>query len=153
MARLISCLVLFLLLSSCGKDRMFFEKKEVSPEGWPYSQEIQFQVEVEDTTGAYDLELHIEHDRSYSYQNTYLNIVTEFPDGEKTEQVLSIELVDDFGQWIGNCKGTDCEAVVDLIKRISFQLPGNYGFLISQHSREESLKGVKSISLGVTKSK
>ncbi len=153
MTRFISCYILFLLLSSCGKDRMFFQKNEVSPEGWPYNQEIDFQVEVDDTTGSYDLELHIEHDRSFSYQNIYLDIITVFPDGRKTEQELSVELADDFGQWTGNCKGTDCEVVVDLIKKISFQLPGNYGFLISQHSREESLKGIKSISLGVAKSK
>jgi len=149
MKNLIYIASVLLMLSSCGRERIFHEKKEVSAQGWRQLDGAAFTTEITDTTGRYDLVLEVEHERSFSYQNLYLNIITAFPSGEKTEQLLSIEMTDEYGQWIGDCKGSDCTVVVDLIKGIAFKDPGSYGFEVQQHSREEDLLGIKAISLGI----
>ena len=143
---LLSMLSLGILLS-CEPQPFYEEKIELGTDGWATETPLSFKTEIQDTAIIYNLELVIEHTPDYRYQNIYLNIKTLFPHQDSREERLSIDLADKKGKWIGKCNSKSCKCKVYLLDNFKFPTPGNYGFELSQDTREETLTNIRSLTL------
>ena len=95
------------------------------------------------------MHLEIEHSDQYSFQNVYLKIVTQFPEGKRIQEQLSIDLAEKSGRWLGKCRGDKCRVKVFLLESFRFPEIGKYSFILAQHTREENLEGIHNIGLSV----
>ena len=93
--------------------------------------------------------LNIDHNTSFSFQNLYINITTEFPNSESKEERLSIDLAEQIGKWVGDCNAEKCKTKVYLLENFKFSDPGQYTFTMEQFSRQENLKDINSLQLQI----
>jgi gliding motility-associated lipoprotein GldH len=134
-----------LSFSSCGPNYIFDTKKEISEAGWAYADPASFSFSIEDTAKIYNLWLEVGHTPSYASQNLYTRIQTVFPDGNKLKEVVSLELADKSGQWLGTCNGQTCALKVPLQMGTYFNQIGEYTLELEQFMRRDSLKGISNL--------
>ena len=144
---------LFILLLGCGPAYTFQENIEIPQEGWTYPDTLCFHFEIQDTLMHYNLWLDIQHETSYPFQNIYTQFHTRYPDGSGKDQVLSIELADQSGQWNGTCRGNRCTLHIPLQNNAYFNQKGSYAICIEQYMRECPLPGIHSIQLAIERVK
>jgi gliding motility-associated lipoprotein GldH len=137
------------LLIACNDGVHFSEETRWENGRWAYADSVRFEVEFADTSKAWDLTLLIDHAPDFAYQNLYARIRTTFPDETDTEQVLSLQLSDKTGLWLGKCSGQLCRARIPLNEGVRMPQPGHYSFEFVQHSREDSLQGIYAVGLDV----
>jgi len=140
---------LFILFYSCDETPFFESKIEIPEAIWSYNYVPSFTVPVKDTSQKQDLYLELKHSPDFSYQNLYLKINTEFPNGEIKEEQLSINLANNSGDWIGKCQGESCMIQIYMLEKFKFAEPGEYKFSFEQYSREDNLKGIQSLNFKI----
>ncbi len=145
---LLSLLVLMLFsFFSCGESYLFEKTHKIEKEGWNYENALAYSFEITDTTKIYNLLLEVEHSVDYAYQNCYFKIYTQFPSGEKTNQLLSIDLADGIGRWQGDCGSTSCSVLLDIQKQAFFNTLGKHTITLEQYMRKNPLKGIESLAI------
>ena len=132
-------------LPSCSDNLVYEKEYEISDKVWIYSDTLNFDFEVEDTIALYSLSLEIEHSADYSFQNLYTKIYTKFPQGERIEEVLSLELADNIGNWVGNCSGEVCQLIIPIQENVYFNQNGHYQITMEQFMRTGTLTGIHSV--------
>lgn len=138
----------FCILTACQDSNLFYQDDHVIESGkWAYEDQANFSVEIPDTVSYYDLILEIDHDAEFSFQNIYMEIKTQFPDGKSNEDLISLELADKTGRWIGKCNSKKCVAPFRLKENIRFSQKGNHRFTLTQHTRESNLTGIHKIGM------
>lgn len=136
-----------LLLVSCGENYVFEKTYEIEKEEWNYANTLDYSFEIDDTTKIYNLLLEVTHSVDYSYQNCYFKIYTKFPSGEKTDQLLSVDLADGVGRWQGECSGESCTTLFDIQKQSFFNALGTHTITLEQYMRKDPLKGIQSLAI------
>ena len=137
------------LLSACGPNYIIDEDFEVPKEGWTYRDTVDFVFEIHDTTHIYNLYLEVEHAMDYPFQNLYTQIYTKFPTGERIREMVSLELADQTGLWMGDCNSTDCTLNIPIQQGAYFNATGTYKITIEQFMRRDPLPGVHRLSFRI----
>ena len=137
----------FFFCVSCGENYLFDKKISLEKGEWSYDNSLDFTFDITDTTHIYNLLLEVDHSIDYAYQNCYFKIHTQFPSGEKTEQLLSIDLADGVGRWQGDCSGESCTVLLDIQKKAFFNALGEHTITLEQYMRKNPLKGIKSLAI------
>jgi gliding motility-associated lipoprotein GldH len=138
------------LLSSCGKTSLCDKKYDLPQQTWVYQDTLNFGFEVKDTMTLYDMVLNIKHQSDYAYRNVYTKIHTQFPDNQRIQQVLSLDVSEPSGKSVGKCSGGKCSVEVVLQPDAFFNKVGKYQITLAQFMRTDSLKGIESIAFRVT---
>lgn len=141
--------LLWLTFTSCGQGPLFEEKQEISNAQWTLDDTIRFQAILSDTAQWYDVFLNVHHLPEFTYQNLYVKAITVFPDGSAADQILSLQLADEFGVWEGECSGKSCIAPVTLSEKVQIPQPGEYEFKFIQYSRQDTLDGISALGLEI----
>ena len=134
-------------LFSCGKSYLFEQTYEIEKGEWNYENTLDYTFEITDTTKIYNLLLEVGHSVDYAYQNCYFKIYTQFPSGEKTAQLLSIDLADGIGRWQGDCGSKSCTVLLDIQKQAFFNGLGLHTITLEQYMRKNLLKGIESLAI------
>lgn len=152
MSRAIGLLALLSLglLTACGPAVVYEHTEPIGEGAWYYADSINFDFTIPDTLRTYDLRLSVEHDRTFPYQNFYVNIRTGFPSGKRTAQSVSLQLAGDFGAWLGNCGGESCKLEIPVLSGARFDQVGDFNIVVAQHTRDEPLEGIRALGLRVT---
>ncbi len=138
-----------LFVLSC-KSKVILDKEiQIPKQIWSQREIISFEWNVNDTTGTYNMELNIEHDVNFPFQNQYVLINTIFPDQVKKEQLLSLELFDTGGKPYGVCSSNTCSTNLLLQQKIKFPMIGTYQMQIKQFGRDTALQGVHQLHLRI----
>lgn len=120
---------------------------------WKYADTIHFAFDIQDTIPAFDIMLNVSHSSDFSSGNMYVLIHTKFPDGHHVEYPVSLNLADQRGQWLGKCNNEVCNTLLQLSGKVFFNQTGQYVIGIRQHSRKESVTGIKALELIVQRHK
>ena len=141
----------FILFYACAETPFFESKIDIPDAVWSYNYKPSFTVPVTDTTQKQDLFLELKHSPEFGYQNLYLKINTQFPNGEIKEEQLSIDLANNMGDWIGKCNGANCQINIYLLENFKFSEPGDYKFSFEQYSRSDKLEGIQSLNFKINR--
>lgn len=136
-----------IFLGACTKEYMFKEYKDIDPTGWAYEKPVSFEFEIKDTSKVYELILDVAHADTFAFENAYVKISTEFPNGTKTEQQLSLELAAKNGIWNGKCSSGECQVLINLQQSVVFAQLGKYKVIFEQYGRNPVLKGISKLGL------
>ncbi len=141
---------LALVLSSCSRDTLVNEYKEIARDGWNWSQPVEFPFAIEDTRIQYNFFLNLRISGNYKFSNIYVLVHLKDPDGKITTQRIPYTLADDEGNWLGKGLGDIVTFEMPMFTK-SFSKPGNYSIRIEQNMRDEKLQGVMEAGLRVNR--
>lgn len=130
---------------SCSKERIILEKEALIKEntGWIFSDSLSVDFSISDTSRFYAMRFQLDFDPQFNYENVYTRIHTQFPDGKRISQILSLQLTNEIGAWAGDCNKNECHVEIPLQERIIFPYTGNYKISIAQYTRTDTLEGIK----------
>jgi gliding motility-associated lipoprotein GldH len=144
--KVISSVLLVVLLASC-EEKPYFSKKIDLGGNWNYSEELIFPMEIEQLDQTFDLILSLTYGIDFAYQNIYVKIVTQYPNGKEDEDILSLNLTNGSGLFLGDCSSSKCEIDLLLQEKFKFNEKGKYVITIIQNGREENINEVYSAAL------
>ncbi|MBA3647333.1 MAG: gliding motility lipoprotein GldH [Chitinophagales bacterium] len=137
------------LLFSCDKNRIYEKNIPIEKNIWDSKVIALYPVEISDTSLLYNIYVNIRHTDNYPYQNIWLNIGTEFPDGNKATKRIEVMLSTDAGKWFGEGLGDIWDYRSMIEENAYFQQPGLYTFSIEQNMRADPLPGIMSAGLRI----
>jgi gliding motility-associated lipoprotein GldH len=153
--KIINCSFLFfLLLIFTACERFLYDENKKIPEAvWAYKDLMEFNFEITDTVSLYNIYLEVKHDAVYNAQNIYAKVYVTFPDAKERNQLVSLELADNRGEWLGKCSAKSCTRRIPFMPNASFDQIGKYKLKFEQFTRQEKVKGIESLRMIVEKIK
>jgi gliding motility-associated lipoprotein GldH len=138
------------LSTACNKEKILFEKEYAWQDAtWRHSDTLNFAFDIADTMALYDIVVTIKHRTDYPYQNIYSQIFTKFPTGERTKQLINVDLADNTGKWNGEGSGKTRSYDVDIQQNAFFNQSGKHVIKLEQFMRTEALASVESVALRI----
>lgn len=152
-----SVLVFFIaiILFSCDKKRVFDEYKSVGA-AWHKDSVVSFNLPDLDSTKRYDLFINIRDNNNYPYNNLFLIVSLELPNGFTKVDTLEYQMADPDGTLLGDGFSDIKESKLFYKENVRFR--GKYKMNIKQAVRENgkvpgvtSLEGITDVGLRIEK--
>lgn len=134
--RIKNSLLLFfvaVLLFSCDKKRVFDEYKSVGS-AWNKDSIVTFDLPVLDSTKRYNLFINLRDNDNYKYNNIFLIVSLEMPNGFTKVDTLEYQMADTNGELLGNGFTDIKESKLYYKENVRFR--GKYKVHIKQAVRE-----------------
>lgn len=159
MMRLLTIGCLVCLLAGCDTVDLYERTVAIKGQAWASSQKPQFRFDIKDTTAAYNLYVLVRHSARYHYNNIWINVATQDPDGKASRVQYELPLAGKSGadgqlQWLGSGMDDIYEhriALTPLDQTFQFRKAGTYTFTIEHLMREDPLEQVLNIGLRIEK--
>ena len=136
-----------ILLFSCDKKRVFDEYKSVGSD-WHKDSIITFDLPVLDSTKRYDLFVNLRDNNNYPFNNLFLIVAIEMPNGFTKVDTLEYQMANPDGTLLGNGFTDIKESKLYLKEGVKFR--GKYKVHIKQAVRESGkIPGVQELE-GIT---
>lgn len=149
-----ACLFFLLTgLCSCSSEYLYQSQQPIPAEQWMYQDSVRFQFQVPDTITRYDFYLDMEYDAAYPFQNLYLRLSTDYPNGRRLSKVRSFDLFDAHGEVLGKSTSGHYRLRTPLQENAYFNAEGQYTVTVAQYTRLDSLPGIRAIGLAVARRK
>src|SRR5690349_9871695 len=147
MKYLILLLPALFLLTSCKRDVLVSEKWKFDDGQWLAADVKKMKIQAPDTSQVFRLDLEVEHNEKYAYQNLYVRTVTTYPSGKEVKSISSLELSNPDGSWAGQCsgEGKSCTILLPLQQHFTFPEVGEYTWTIEQYMRTDTVTGINKI--------
>jgi gliding motility-associated lipoprotein GldH len=140
--------VIVCLSTACKKEHLLFEKEYAWKDAnWRQSDTLNFAFDIADTMALYDIVLTVKHRTDYPFQNIYTQISTKFPEGQRPQQLINVDLADNTGTWNGTGSGKARSYDVDIQQNAFFNQAGKYVITLEQFMRTDALAGIESVAL------
>ncbi len=142
-------LFITLLLFSCDKKRVFDDYKSVG-DAWKKDSIVTFEFEQKDTLKPYNLFVNIRSNNDYQFNNLFLIISMEHPDGLTKVDTLEYEMANPDGTLMGEGFSDIKESKLFYKEKVRFPKGGNYTVTIQQAVRQTGkIPGVEALN-GIT---
>lgn len=138
-------------LFACDQSRVYEKNLSIKNGNWSRKDKAQFEFEIIDSTGLYDLYLNFRHAGDFPYRNIYLFTQTTGPDGRKAIDTAQMILADSKGRWMGKGIGDLYDYQFKFKQAVQFPRSGAYTFQIQQGMRDFVLPSVSDIGIRVEK--
>lgn len=144
------CLILF-SLSSCDNQRVLEEYAALENSTWEYEEAVAFETEIKDTSATYNLLVNVRHNGLYSYQNLWVMVAIEGPDGKPTLKRKELILAEKDGRWIGSGLGDLLDVQETVLKHFKIKEAGVYKLAIRHDMRINSVQNVEAVGIRLEK--
>lgn len=153
--KIITILLLSSLLCSCHSKGIYNTYLSLPNKGWHQDSALTFTFDIEDTTQAYNILLHVRHTERYPYQNMWLIIDRLSRDtiAHQTSfyptDTIEFYLADNRGVWLGNGRNGIMDMPVLYENTIRFPHKGCYEITLRHGMRTDYLQGVHDVGVQV----
>lgn len=143
MNKILSFVLLVSIISfiGCGDSPVYSKYLSVE-EPWKHESPLQYEIDIKSETEYYNLVLALSYGTDFGYQNLYVKITTEYPNKSTAEDIVSFNLTDGSGSFLGDCNSSKCVADIFLQENFRFQSSGKHIIRIYQNSRDPELEGI-----------
>lgn len=145
--KLITGFAIFWLFSACSSRPVYDEKVTLPENGWNKDSAIVFKPRIKEAKKPYNIELTVDNNIDYNYQNLWLKYWVVGPEKKAITDSVNIFLVNKNGKWIGDFSGGIHNRHVILRRGVGFANAGQYEFQFIQWMRKKRLQGIKEIGL------
>lgn len=128
----------------CGHSPKYSKKQTITNGQWEYEDPLIYDFDIESAEVLHDLFFSIKFGTDFGYQNLYIKIITEYPTKESIEDVVSLNLTNGAGSFLGDCNSSSCTTDILLQESFRFMETGKHTIKIYQHSRDAILESVLS---------
>ena len=142
-------LVLLVTLVSCDKKQVFDEYKEFDGT-WKKNKKVSFTFEQKDTVTAFNLFLNVRNNNEYPYENLFLIVSLNQPDGKVMVDTLEYKMAYDDGTLMGTGFSDIKESKLWYKENYSFEKAGKYTLDVVHAVRQTGkVQGVSDL-IGIT---
>ena len=150
----LSIVAISILSSGCDSRRVFENNIEFRDRSWKIAEPAQFEFQIADTTGRYNLLMNIRNSIDYPYARIFVNYDLRGNDSLTLSKKMIAEYL--FDQKTGRPFGsTGIGDIYDhqflLLKDYSFARPGVYKIKLSQFMRMDTIPGILAVGVRVEK--
>ncbi|MFV8356390.1 gliding motility lipoprotein GldH [Flavobacterium sp. XS1P32] len=140
-------LLVIIIFSSCDKKRVFDEYKSVGS-AWHKDSIVTFNLPELDSTKRYDLFINVRDNNDYQFNNLFLIVALELPNGFTKVDTLEYQMAEPDGTLLGNGFSDLKESKLFYKENVRFR--SKYKVYIKQAVRENGkVLGVKALD-GIT---
>jgi len=139
--------IMAIALISCDNELYKAESKRIEGGTWNKDEVIIIPMGVKDTTSTFDYFVTLRNTEDYPYENIFLFIDLEFPNGRTLRDTLGVDLTTVDGRWKGKGAGSSYDNRILVNRKMRFPLMGEYVFRIRQAMRVEELEGVQTVGI------
>lgn len=143
-------LVGLVLLSSCGEQPHYEKVYSFDSKKWSQDVKPDFKVKIDDVSVPYSFVINLRTTTDYKYNNLWIFLKTETPDGTVERLPFQIIVANPDGSWAGTKTGTIVESSLDFQARM-MPMKGEYTFTIEQGITESQIDEVLDIGFRVEK--
>ena len=144
-------LLLFFVLSSCDKTRIFEENKVIPENVWNKDSIMKFEVPIADALTPTKFYINVRNADGFPYANLFLFIKTTFPNGKTANDTLNCILADDKGNWLGSGMGDIYDNQIPFKRNVRFPLAGKYIFEIQHGMPLDNVPLIMDVGLRIEK--
>ena len=138
-----------LLYTNCDKKRVYDEYHKVG-DSWNKDSIVEFALPKMDSTQTYNLFVNLRNNKNYEFNNLYVLVNMEFPNGLTKVDTLEYEMADADGNLLGDGFSDVKDSKLWYKENIRFVPPGEYKVRIQHAMRKNgSIEGEKELK-GVT---
>ncbi len=145
-------LVLFTVigLSSCSRNAVFQEYKNMDDALWNKDSIINFSFDSADTISKNNIYINIRNNMDYEFSNLFLIVGIQFPDNYHIVDTLEYEMTDKNGRFLGTGISDVKENKLEYKTNVSFPSVGKYTIDVQQAMRKnQNVEGVVNLN-GIT---
>jgi gliding motility-associated lipoprotein GldH len=138
------------LLSSCGEGRLYEQYSSFERAEWKMTDSAAFNLQKVDFASSPLTQIGIKYNENYPFSNLYLSVIAK----DSSETVLGKKLINMplFDSKSGKPLGDGFGNSFTKLDSLPIDLPlGTSQVIIYQYMRQESLKGVESVGLKISK--
>jgi len=148
MKRIIYGLIgLALLFSSCNNHIFYSDIQTLPKEKWATNKPLTFTVDIPDSMAYYNMYFNVRNTTSYEYQNFYVFMQTQYPDGHVEQDTLGFILCDKLGKWTGDGQGRIKSNKFLFQPNMRFPFTGKYTFTVTQGMRTDAIEGISDFGI------
>ena len=140
-----------LLLTSCGKPRVFEKNIKIPNYEWDAKNILRFEVPITDTVSDYNMFFNVRQASGYSFSNLYLFFTVHSPAGTAERDTVEIKLADETGKWLGEGLGDIWDNKILFKKNSRFPAAGTYVFDMEQAMRVNPLSYIMDAGIRIEK--
>lgn len=158
MKKCVNCIILLtfaLILISCGRGKVFKDRYDFDSNTWQrIDQDIQFEVEIENASIRYDIDIPIRHATFYPHAYLQIGFNVYSPSGQKSYTTRKIYLKEPDGSWKGRGMVDIWDYTYRMYDEYSFNEEGTYMIEIQNLTGHSYLlQGIMSIGVEISRSK
>ncbi len=140
------------VLFSCSEAPFYEKVYSFENQEWKQDHKLKYVVDIQDIDKVYDFTLSIRTTTDYKYNNLWLFMKTEAPDGSTGREPFEVRISNEDGSWIGTKTGTVVETPLSFKQR-KLPLKGKYTFTIEQGITESIVDEILDVVFRVDYSK
>ena len=141
------------LFMSCGERALYDEARALPTDGWDFRDTLEFTYVISDTSGVFDIYLHVRNEKQYSYSNLWIFVETTAPNGAMQKDTLELILADETGQWLGKGTRSINTMMIPYLRNIKFPYLGIYSMDVQHAMRDTVLPHIQNIGVRVQRVK
>ena len=149
LARNFLLIIIITLAFSCDKKRIFDDYQTVG-NGWKKNSQMDFLLPKVDPNKAYNLFVNLRANDDYKYNNLFLIVALEQPDGLTKTDTLEYQMTEDDGTLLGEGFSDIKESKLVYKERFVFKYPENNNVHIKQAVRQSGKVSGDEILDGIT---
>ena len=141
-----------LFFASCDRSKVFDIYQDIDPNGWSFSEALDFEVEIQAQEGAiFNYLIGLRNNNDYLYANIFLFVDVEGPDGKHQIDTLQYLLAEPDGKWLGSGVG-EIKYNLFKFKETQEMQTGVYKFSIVHGMRDSMLMGIEDVGIRIEES-
>jgi gliding motility-associated lipoprotein GldH len=139
----------FCLFFACKTDKLYEEYKTLEPTGWDQDSCAVFSFKIDKTFLNYNLFVNVRNRGDYANSNLWLFVDIKAPDYTCIHDTVEYQLALPNGKWIGKGTGGMFSNQFPFRENVYFPVEGTYTISIRHAMRNNPLKGISDIGIGV----
>ena len=144
-----------LLLAACAKIDLYEKVVAVPGQAWQSSYKPSFTFDISDTTAPYQLFLNLRHNNRYGYNNIWVKVHRQSPDGKVSTVPYELQLANNEKGWLAEGMDDLYAHRIPLTPPANdtfyFNRAGKYTFTIEHTMREDPLQHMMNVGLRIEK--
>ena len=141
-----------LFLSACGETPFYEKAFSFENREWKQDVKLSYEVDFKDVEKEYDFTLSLRTSTDYRYNNVWVFMKTETPDGTTAREPFEIKITNPDGSWIGEKSGSMVTTSL-YFKRRKMPVKGKYTFTLEQGITDSMIDEVHDLTLIIDEAK
>jgi gliding motility-associated lipoprotein GldH len=146
----VGCLM---MLSACDSSTIYDESEDLVTETWVDTDTLTARFEITDTNHYHTVYLNTRFTSLYKFSNIYYQVVLSGPNGQRATEIVSFEVTDKAGKWLGSGYGNLHSYAFPILDNRIFKQIGKYKVKVVPYMRISSLEGIHDRGIKVSKGK
>lgn len=124
------------MIFSCSDNKIVYGDIQTVGDAWEKGEVVYFDIPQVDTLQSYNVFLNLRNNHHYPYNNIYLIVGLEYPNGKQEVDTLQYRMAYPNGEWMGEGIGSLKESLLWYKEDFRFSEDGSYKLSIQQAVRK-----------------